>query len=200
MKLNNRIDNLNIPSQQSSLLYLQSDVDFYKEQMQTLIWILGVIIAATGTVLLFFGFHTHKSIEDKCDREFQELLKLRDKKIYEKRIVFLYMDNDENLRSLKNEINDRGYIAGIHKITDFTDVKRKTEDASVVIYKAKSSNDALCTEISDYCERKETHCIIYCPDVNLSNQLFERNSLYFSTSKQITKLRESIYILLYLTP
>ena len=64
VKLNSRIDML-VSGSQTSPSDMQSVIDFMKDQMQHLIWLVGVIITAAGAILGFFGISTRKSIEEQ---------------------------------------------------------------------------------------------------------------------------------------
>ena len=179
---------------------LQYAIDFMKDQMQHLIWILGIIIAGVGTLFAFFGWNTQKSIEEEYKLNYSKLVAAKDTEVFKKQIVFLYKEKDDIFIRFQNEIRDRGFNIKVIQISN-ADLPSKLGDASIVVYHAKDDKDTWCQGIADWSESRLIHCILYSPR-NIPGDLFKKiNSYYFlSTSQQIAKLRESLYTLLYLAP
>jgi hypothetical protein len=178
---------------------LQSAIDFMKDQMQHLIWLLGVIVAGVGAVIAFFGLTTRRSVEEKYELTYSKLVAAKDTEVYKKQIVFLYKENDDNLIKFQNEIRARGYNTKWMRASG-SDVTSKLSGASIVIYCVSNASDTLYQGIAKWCEDKEIHCVLYCPKIKLEDEFMRENHSYMSTSIQIAKLRESLYTLLYLAP
>jgi hypothetical protein len=198
IKLDNRVRALEFHSSQSTASDLQSAIDFLKDQIQILIWLLGVIIAAAGAILAFLGIETRKSIEEKYDNIYLKLLADKDGEAFKKQIVFLYKDSDDII-GFRNEIRERGYNTNLIK-SSALDIISKLSDASIVIYRVDSNSDTLYEGIADWCDSKGIHCILYCPGIHLPSTFMSKKLSYMSTSQQIAKLRESLFTLLYLAP
>ena len=209
IKLDNRIHALEPPTCKSTDSDLQKTIDFLKDQMQILIWILGVIIAGTGAILAFLGLNTRKSIKDEYKRTYSKLVAARDAEVFKKRIVFLYQDKDhEKLREFQREMRDIGYNISVTQVSNIVTVSKLPDvaKASIVVYTPNDKDDYKCRLIANYCEKEHKHCVLYCPEFDLprnsKDDLVNKMNeyLYLSISKQIAKLRESLYTLLYLSP
>ena len=179
---------------------LQPVVEFYKEQMQTLIWILGIIIGAAGAILAFIGINTRKAIDDKYNLFYNKLISAKDVEIYNKEIVILYKNNCSTIINFRNELLERGYNIKLLKAS-IKDVTVKTKNSFIVIYNWNEKDDTLYKEVAEWCESEHVYCIIYCAGEEcLPKEFMSKKMSYVSTSIQITKLRESLYTLLYLAP
>jgi hypothetical protein len=180
---------------------LQAAIDFMKDQMQHLIWLLGVIVAGAGAILAFFGLTTRKSVDEKYELMYSKLIAAKDTEVFKKKIVFLHKDNDSNLNDFQNEIRGRGYNINVMRASTSTlNATSKLCDASIVVYRVPNENDSLYQGIADWCESNNVHCILYCQGIRLADDFMQKNLLFVSTSIQIAKLRESLYTLLYLAP
>ena len=196
--LDTRIRALENQATITSLSDMQSAVDFLKDQTQVLIWLLGVIIASAGAILAFFGITTRKSIEEKYDLLYRELLAAKDTEVFKKEIVFLHNENDDII-GFRNEIRDRGYNTRLIRSSS-PNVLSELNNASIVIYCVDSESDPLYQSIAHRCETMAVHCILFCPGVRLPDDFMREKRSYLSISLQIAKLRESLYTLLYLAP
>ena len=201
IRLESRINAIENQMQQSSSSELQAAIDFFKDQTQVLIWILGVIITGAGAILAFFGITTRKQVEEKYEQKYSELIAAKDTEVFKKKIVILYQDNDDTLMTFRDEIRDRGYNSKVIRVCA-KDIISKLIGYSIVIYRVQDENDPLYHMIADWCEKEQVHCILYCPGIYFSkgNVFSSKQWLYVSISQYITKLRESLYTLLYLTP
>ena len=198
-KLYGRISVLENPELQAQLSDAQLIIDFLRDQMQLLIWILGVIVAIAGAVLAFLGLHTQKSVEEQYEMKYNKLMAAENEKAFKKQIVFLYKDNSDTIIGFRNEIRNRQYNTELYQASD-SGIISKLSSASIVIYCVNSADDPLYKDIVDWCESAKTHCILYCPNVSLPPDYIKLSRTYMSTSIQIAKLRESLYTLLYLAP
>jgi len=201
-KLDVRIRALENKRTRASSSDLQSAIDFFKDQTQVLIWMLGVILTIVGAVLAFFEITTRKSIEEKYEQRYEKLLAAKDSEIFKKQIVLIYQENDDSLVSFRDEIFGRVYNTKLIKVStpDIADITSKLDGASIVVYQVISGSDPHYHAIADLCESKSVHCILYCPAVRLADDFMNRKLSYVSTSIQLAKLRESFYTLLYLAP
>ena len=197
IRLNNRITALSAPPTQSSDLIVA--IDFLKDQIQFLIWLLGGILAVAGAVLAFFGINTRKSIAEKYEQKYSELVVAKDKEAFQKKIVFLYQNNDDIFLTFHDEIRERGFNLKMHKVLA-TDYTSKMSDAAVVIYRVTGEDDDLYHAMAGWCELKSVQCILYCPGFLLPKEFSSKQWMHVSISQQIVKLRESLYTILYLTP
>ena len=182
----------------STLTDFDSAVDFYKSQMQTLTWLLGIIITIICACFAFFGFNTKKSIEENYNINFQKLLTAKDTKIFQKKVIVLYKKLNSILKFC-NEIRDQGYNISVKEIEEPID-KSLLNGASIIIYCLNDEDDESYNEIAEECENKKIHCIIFCQNLIIPRKFTEKKTSYISISNYIAKLRESLYILLYLTP
>ena len=197
--LDSRIRTLENQALQPSSSDLQLAIDFMKDQMQHLIWLLGVIVAGAGAILAFFGLTTRKAIEEKYELTYSKLIEAKDAEVLKKQIAFLYRENDEGKIELQNEIRARGYNTKLIQVLN-SNVTSKLSSASIVVYLVSRGDDTLYEGIANWCESKGIYCILYCPGVRLSPEFMNKNLSYVSTSIQLAKLRESLYTLLYLAP
>jgi predicted outer membrane lipoprotein len=170
-----------------------------KDQMQYLIWILGIIIAGAGAILAFLGLNTRKSVDEAYKQTYSKLVAAKDTEVFKKQIVFLYTKNNDIFTRFQNEIRDRGHNTKVSQVSAYA--ISKMSDAAIVVYHVSDASDTQCQVVAKSCDLNNIHCIFYCP-TKLPDVLFrELNSYsYVSTSLQIAKLRESLFTLLYLTP
>ena len=197
--LDARVRTLEDQASTSATSELQLAIEFYREQIQTLIWLLSVIIGGGGAILTFIGINTHKSIEDKFNIYHNKLVAAKDIEILDKKIFILYKNDREDILKFYKELHVRGYDVKMIKAS-IVDVFHKIEGASIVIYYVDNSSDPKYQDISTWCEDNKVHCILFCPEIDLTSKFMKKLLFYTSTSKQITKLRESLYALLYLAP
>ena len=204
IKLDHRVRDLENQTYFPTASDMQATIDFLKDQMQTLIWVLGGIITIAGAILAFLGMHTHKSIKDEYKLTYSKLIAARDSEVFKKRIIFLYQENDDTLGVFQREMRDIGYnIKVLHASSQDTVSKlRDTSNATIVVYRVNGSNDIRYQDVAGDCEEKGVHCILYCPGFYLPKEFVSNmhNYSYVSISQQIAKLRESLYTLLYLAP
>ncbi|MCL2426601.1 MAG: hypothetical protein FWD05_09730 [Oscillospiraceae bacterium] len=190
---------------------LQIYIDFLRDQIQILIWILGVIVTGAGAIFAFLGISTRKAVDEKYDLKYNELIAERGAKIFQKQVVFLYQKRGENeiLINFHDEMRERGYNTKLKKasilegfchadVNNRKGVKALLQEASVIVYHVNGASDPNYQEIAKWCESEGIHCIIFTGGEILPPEFSRVHWEYVSISQQLVKLRESIYILLHL--
>ena len=180
---------------------LQPAIDFYQDQMQTFIWLLGIVFSAAGAILAIFGISTRKSIEEKYNVYYNKLISAKDVEIYKKEIVILYKNKSESIIDFASELRNRGYNIK-HAHASLKDLADTIKFTSIIVYYRNSKDDMLYNDIAEMCETDHIHCIIYSTGEGfpLPKEFVQKDMFYISICNQITKLRESLYTLLYLAP
>jgi len=186
-------------------------IDFLKEEQQTLIWMLGLILTGAIGVLAFLGVKTRKDVEnivrERYEVEFNNRLAgniEKEKFAKQKPILFIYQKEDNKLLSTINFYRTNGYSVKAIPTDDLPKdkvlIKNKLGVAKIVVYQAKEDNDKECISISAVCEDTKMDCIHFCADISAPPEIRKDFGEHSTTVNYPSKLRESLFSLLYFAP
>ena len=178
-------------------------------------WVLIVILVVIIVVLILFLFIYCRPILKmwklaKSDYDFATLKKLIQKEIKRKhcKIAFAASTNDKQLESYKKTKNmfvPEEKIIPIEPSFDTEDFKKHFAQCRIVVYKvppdefkgnlnSKNKNPTY-KKIAEYCSQREKHCVLMIDKGSIDIDELDRE--YVTTVNFYSKLRETLYILLY---
>ncbi len=177
--------------------------------------IIIILILIIIVVFLFWifpnGYFLRKIVSDY--KETKDPLKLQ--RVYKRRLkrhslIFSSStkDNEKGYKDIKNSFDVDEEI--IYVSPDCIDFDNIFGQFDIVVYKVVDSEigipcptqDPLYKRISSYCSKQHKSCILVCKpakllDINEKEEEFD--PVYVTTVQFYSKLRETLYILLYLT-
>ena len=193
-----------------------------EEQLKTAKIIAGVV----SVVVVFLGLKTWVDIKKGIDEQLRKLLKKEIKgndvldslrrsvareRVAKKITVLFAAENEEDADKIEDvRIFFEGQKYKVSKETMVADVKKLRSTArnyDAVVFcvpkredgAAKADNGMLYSELAKVCAIEEKQCVLYCPD-RIQINLSLLNDQYASTVLLHSKLRETLYMLLYFSP
>lgn len=189
-------------------------VDFLDKYIVLVTIILMIFLLA---VIIFFAYFIPKiSLINQIWKDAKEIKDpLLFRKFYKRRLMkhsFLFAsstrDNESGYKDIKKYFDNDKEIKFVPLETEnFDDI---FDEFDIIIYKVHddelgipcASENPLYKRISKYCSEQHKSCILVCKpgrQIALSESAVEFNPIYVTTVQFYSKLRETLYILLYLT-
>ncbi len=189
-------------------------VDFLDKYIVLVTTIL--IIFLLVVIIVFVYFLPKITLINQVWKDAKEIKDpLSNRKIYKQRLMkhsFLFAsstrDNESGYKEIKKYFDNEKEIIFIPLDTENFD--DKFDGFDIIIYKVHDNEfgipcpneNPLYKRISKYCSEQHKPCILVCrpgKQIALSENAVEFNPLYVTTVQFYSKLRETLYILLYLT-
>lgn len=189
-------------------------VDFLDKHIVLVTTILVIFLLAVIIVLAYFI--PKISLINQIWKEAKEIKDpLLFRKLYKQRLMkhsFIFasstMDNETGYKDIKKYFGNEKEIVFVPLDTENFD--SIFDEFDIIIYKVHDDEFGIpCTKenplykrISKYCSEQQKSCILVCKpgkQIALSENAVEFNPVYVTTVQFYSKLRETLYILLYLT-